>query len=101
MPVIIKYLCDKCNTEVTHETGYIHVGDREVYVLCRKCFREMAKKEQQRRADLTETLRSLWESNISGRRAVPWTVEEMAKEVGCSETMVRNCIKLFETEASA
>ena len=51
--------------------------------------------------DKIDTLKALWESNRSGRRAKPWTTKQMADEVGCSEVTVNNYIKMFEADVSA
>ena len=128
---MIRYICDKCKGEIFDELFFSRNIDGQTFHYCTKCAvdlmaerdtpephpapqpipdkpkapkkikaqpKKTSKKLSQEKID---TIRALWESNRSGRRAKPWTLKEMAAEVGTTETTVSNYIKLFESEASA
>ena len=123
---MIKYICDKCGGEIFDELFFSRNIKGTTFHYCTKCAAELMadrnepephpapkpipdkpkpkKKPNSIRVrkltdDKISTLRSLWEANKSGRRAVPFTPKQMAEEVGCTETTVNNYIKLFESGA--
>ena len=123
---MIRYICDKCGGEIFDELFFSRNIDGKTFHYCTKCAAELmadrnepephpapkpipdkkpGKKKPGNRykisQDKIDTLKALWESNRSGRRAKPWTTKQMADEVGCSEVTVNNYIKMFEAEVSA
>lgn len=125
---MIKYICDKCKEEILDELYFSRNVKGKTYHYCTKCAAELmadrnepephpapkpipdkpkqkpAQKKQTGKKlgnDKIDTLKALWESNRSGRRAKPLTTKQMADEVGCSEVTVNNYIKMFEAEVSA
>ena len=119
---MIKYICDKCGGEIFDELFFSRNIKGTTFHYCTKCAAELMtdrnepephpapkpipdkpKKQTGKKLgkDKIDTLKALWESNRSGRRAKPWTTKQMADEVGCSEVTVSNYIKMFEAEVSA
>ena len=123
---MIRYICDKCGGEIFDELFFSRNIDGKTFHYCTKCAAELMADRNEPEAhpapkpipdkkpgkkkpgnrykisqDKIDTLKALWESNRSGRRAKPWTTKQMADEVGCSEVTVNNYIKMFEAEVSA
>ena len=126
---MIKYFCDVCKKEIVDLSQKVEIITNDGTRHCHsRCVAEAINAEIGRRSeviaqphpapkpipdkpkkqtgkklgnDKIDTLKALWESNRSGRRAKPWTTKQMADEVGCSEVTVSNYIKLFESEVSA
>ena len=122
---MIRYICDKCKGEIFDELFFSRNIDGQTFHYCTKCavdlmadrnepeahpapqpipdkpkkIKALPKKTSKKLSqDKIDTIRALWESNRSGRRAKPWTLKEMAAEIGTTETTVSNYIKLFEAE---